>query len=146
MVSRTTNPAGHESILVPSEGYSTRILKIQPETPPQSAPLQILAGFKPSWRILNFTDFQVTCLNGGRGCEVQGGLNPMHPPEEFLKHAAECKLTAKLARDPASKAAWSQMAERWLQCAELAQRKSLTARYATPVGRSRRPSPAWRHL
>jgi hypothetical protein len=33
--------------------------------------------------------------------------------EEFLKHAAECKLTAKLARDPASKAAWSQMAERW---------------------------------
>jgi hypothetical protein len=70
----------------------------------------------------------------------------MHPPEEFLKHAAECQLTAKLARDPASKAAWSQMAERWLQCAELAQRKSLTARYATPVGRSRRPSPAWRHL
>ena len=31
----------------------------------------------------------------------------MHPPEEFLKHAAECQLTAKLARDPASKAAWS---------------------------------------
>jgi hypothetical protein len=38
----------------------------------------------------------------------------MHPPEEFLRYAAECKLTAKLARDPASKAAWSQMAERWL--------------------------------
>ena len=74
----------------------------------------------------------------------------MHPPEEFLKHAAECKLTAKLARDPASKAAWSQMAERWLQCDELAERKSLTVRltvrYATPAGRSRRPSPAWRHL
>ncbi len=70
----------------------------------------------------------------------------MHPPEEFLRHAAECKLTAKLARDPASKAAWSQMAERWLQCAELAERKILTARYATPAGRSRSPSPAWRHL
>ncbi len=70
----------------------------------------------------------------------------MHPPEEFLRHAAECKLTAKLARDPASKAAWSQMAERWLQCAELAERKSSTARYATPAGRSRSPSPTWRHL
>lgn len=66
----------------------------------------------------------------------------MYAPEEFLRHATECKLTAKLARDPASKAAWSQMAERWLQCAELAERKS----YATPAGRSRRPSPAWRHL
>src|SRR5439155_1821169 len=52
-------------LLVPSEGYSTGILKIQPETPSQSAPLQILwtvlAGFRPSWSILNFTDFQVTC-------------------------------------------------------------------------------------
>jgi hypothetical protein len=66
----------------------------------------------------------------------------MHPPEEFLRHATEWKVTAKLARDPASKAAWSQMAERWLQCAELAERKS----YATPARRSRRPSPAWRHL
>jgi hypothetical protein len=70
----------------------------------------------------------------------------MHPPEEFLRHATDCNLTAKLARDPASKAAWSQMAERWLQCAELAERKSSTARYATPAGRSRSPSPAWRHL
>jgi hypothetical protein len=62
----------------------------------------------------------------------------MHPPEEFLRHAAECKLTAKLARDPASKAAWSQMAERWHQCAQ---------RHATPppAGRSRSPSHAWRH-
>ena len=65
----------------------------------------------------------------------------MHPPEEFLRHAAECKLTAKLARDPASKAAWSQMAERWLQCAELAERKSSTARYATPRGAIPQPLP-----
>ncbi len=104
------------------------------------------AGFEPSWPILNFTHFQVTCRNGSRGVRSSRSPNPMHPPEEFLRHAAECKLTAKLARDPASKAAWSQMAKRWLQCAELAERKSLTARYATPVGRFRRPSPAWRHL
>src|SRR6266446_4704429 len=81
---------------------------------------------------------------GVGGVRSSRSSNPMHPPEEFLRHATECKVTAKLARDPASKAAWSQMAERWLQCAELAERKSSTARYATPAGRSRSPSPAWR--
>jgi hypothetical protein len=56
----------------------------------------------------------------------------MHPPEEFLRHATDCKLTAKLARDPASKAAWNQMAERWLQCADLAERKSYATGEAIP--------------
>ena len=50
----------------------------------------------------------------------------MHPPEEFLKHAAECQLTAKLARDPASKAAWS------LGFNVLNWRNAKASRHATP--------------
>jgi hypothetical protein len=42
----------------------------------------------------------------------------MNPSEEFLRHAADCQQMAKFTRDPASRATWSRMAERWLQCAE----------------------------
>jgi hypothetical protein len=69
----------------------------------------------------------------------------MNPPEEFLKHAADCTQMAKFARDPLSKATWSRMAERWLQCAELAKRQSLSARYI-PAKQLRRPIPNWSHL
>jgi hypothetical protein len=51
----------------------------------------------------------------------------MHPPEEFLRHAAECELMAKFARKPEDKATWKQMAERWLRCAELFTQESLAA-------------------
>ena len=44
----------------------------------------------------------------------------MNPSEEFRKHAADCQQMAKSTRDPASKATWSRMAERWLRCAEVA--------------------------
>ena len=37
----------------------------------------------------------------------------MHPPEEFLKHAAECELMAKFARKPEDKATWNEMADRF---------------------------------
>ncbi|HET9245423.1 MAG TPA: hypothetical protein VFO15_06435 [Xanthobacteraceae bacterium] len=43
----------------------------------------------------------------------------MNPPEEFLRHAADCQRMAKFTRDPASRATWSRMAERWLRCAEV---------------------------
>ena len=43
----------------------------------------------------------------------------MNPPEEFLRHAADCERMAKFTRDPASKATWNRMAERWLRCAEV---------------------------
>jgi hypothetical protein len=43
----------------------------------------------------------------------------MNPSEEFLRHAADCEQMAKFTRDPASKATWSRMAERWLHCAEV---------------------------
>jgi|RhiMethySRZTD1v2_1073278.scaffolds.fasta_scaffold83752_5 hypothetical protein len=45
----------------------------------------------------------------------------MYLPEEFLRHAADCLQMAKSTRDPASKASWSHMAERWQQCAKNAE-------------------------
>jgi hypothetical protein len=48
----------------------------------------------------------------------------MNPSEEFRRHAAECQQMAKFTRDPASKATWNRMAERWLHCAEVFQRES----------------------
>jgi hypothetical protein len=67
-------------------------------------------------------------LCGDRDGVFKETKSPMHPPDEFLKHAAECKQTAKFARDPQSKATWNQMADRWMRCAELANRQFLEAR------------------
>jgi hypothetical protein len=39
---------------------------------------------------------------------------------EFRKYAAKCHKTAKLAKDPETKALWRRMEERWLLCAKLA--------------------------
>ncbi|MGA7486078.1 MAG: hypothetical protein WBW74_03935 [Xanthobacteraceae bacterium] len=47
----------------------------------------------------------------------------MNPSEEFRKHAAECQQMAKFTRDPASRATWSRMAERWMRCAEVFQQQ-----------------------
>jgi len=41
-------------------------------------------------------------------------LSPINPSDEFLRHAADCQQMAKFTRDPASKATWRRMAERWL--------------------------------
>ncbi len=51
----------------------------------------------------------------------------MNPSEEFRKHAAECAQMAKFTRDPASRATWSRMAERWMRCAEVFQQQSAMA-------------------
>jgi hypothetical protein len=43
---------------------------------------RVPAGLTPSWPILNFTDFQVTCRDGGRGAFVAGvlgGLTSANP-------------------------------------------------------------------
>ena len=79
---------------------------------------------------------------GGRGTRVSV-MTPMNPPEEFLKHAAECELMAKFTRDPKNKAAWSRMAERWLRCAELFTSQSLAAHSRTPAKPHRKPTPGW---
>jgi len=49
--------------------------------------------------------------------------------DKFLKHAADCEQMAKFTRDPASKATWNQMAERWLRCAERFKTESLAAHH-----------------
>jgi hypothetical protein len=62
----------------------------------------------------------------------------MNPSEEFLRHAADCQQMAKFTRDPASKATWSRMAERWLDCAERFKTESVAA-HRNPAKRHRRP-------
>jgi hypothetical protein len=47
----------------------------------------------------------------------------MVPREEFLRHATECESMAKFSRDPENKKIWRRMAERWIRCAELAQKQ-----------------------
>jgi hypothetical protein len=54
----------------------------------------------------------------------------MDVSEEFRKHAAECKRMARTTREREEKKVWSQMAERWLVCADNADRMT--------------PPPAWR--
>jgi hypothetical protein len=63
----------------------------------------------------------------------------MNPAEEFLRHAADCQQMAKFTRDPQSKATWTQMAARWLDCAERFKLQS-TAVGRGPTRRQRRPS------
>lgn len=53
--------------------------------------------------------------------------SPINPSEEFLRHAADCQQMAKFTRDPASKATWRRMAERWLHCAEVFQSQQSAA-------------------
>jgi hypothetical protein len=45
----------------------------------------------------------------------------MDTAAEFRKHAANCNDTAKVPKDPESKALWSRMPERWLLCDKLAE-------------------------
>ena len=40
--------------------------------------------------------------------------------QEFQKHAVDCELMAKLARDPESKTQWRELASRFRQCANRA--------------------------
>src|SRR5262245_55662016 len=58
------------------------------------------------------------------------GDGAMNPPDEFLKHAADCEQMAKFARDAESKATWKRMAERWRRCAEKFTSESLAAHQA----------------
>ena len=70
----------------------------------------------------------------------------MHPPDEFLKRAAECERMAQFTRDRGSKATWRRMAERWHRCAELATSASLAAaHHSGEPTRNRRPAPGWAH-
>jgi hypothetical protein len=46
----------------------------------------------------------------------------MITPENFRSFAADCEAMATVARSPESKATWGQLAARWNQCAEIAER------------------------
>ena len=61
----------------------------------------------------------------------------MYLPDEFLKHAADCRRMAKVARDQASKATWRKMSERWAQCAEWARNEYFLASNAAWTRRHR---------
>ena len=70
----------------------------------------------------------------------------MNPPEEFLRHAADCKVMARLARSPEDKATWSRMAERWMRCAEWFTSQALAAHRDASAKRHRKPTTAsWAH-
>ena len=62
-------------------------------------------------------------------------MTPINQVDEFLKHAAECNLMARATRNPASKATWNRMADRWLQCAERAKNQKAAAPARVPLRR-----------
>lgn len=44
----------------------------------------------------------------------------MLPAQEFRAHAEECRRIAESTRDEEDRRVWNGMADRWLQCARLA--------------------------
>jgi hypothetical protein len=69
----------------------------------------------------------------------------MNPPDEFMKHAAECEMMAKFTRDPQSRATWNHMAQRWVRCAELFNKQSSAAHHSPAARRHRRAAPEAAH-
>jgi hypothetical protein len=69
----------------------------------------------------------------------------MNRPEEFLRHAADCKLMARFAQGRADKAMWNRMAERWMRCAELFMTESLAAQQQAPAERDPARIPKFAH-
>jgi hypothetical protein len=67
----------------------------------------------------------------------------MNPAEKLRKFAAECQAMTKFARSPESKATWSCLAARWVQCAELVERHSSAAMLNRMGKRHRRPALSW---
>ena len=76
------------------------------------------------------------------GSKTANRATPMHPPDEFLKRAADCMNMAKFSRDPESRAMWNRMAERWRRCAERFAGENSAAHDHSPK-RYRKTAPAW---
>jgi hypothetical protein len=55
--------------------------------------------------------------------------------EVFIRHAAECEYMAKRSRDPQNREVWRRMAERWIRCAELAERQSQPSAKTSAYGK-----------
>jgi hypothetical protein len=69
----------------------------------------------------------------------------MVPRDEFIRHAAECESMAKVSRDPENKKIWRRMAERWIRCAELAQKQDPFPQGSSKMKLLRRSARAWAH-
>jgi hypothetical protein len=67
----------------------------------------------------------------------------MNPSEKFVRFAAECELMAKSMQTRESKSVWMLMAERWLRCAALYNRKVSAAREAHLAKRRRASADKW---
>jgi hypothetical protein len=55
----------------------------------------------------------------------------MSPAEEFRRHADECRKIAKSTVGLEEKTAWNRIADRWLRCAEQAEREDAAANTMT---------------
>jgi hypothetical protein len=62
----------------------------------------------------------------------------MTPSEQFLRFAAECDFMAEFTHDRENKPVWHRLAERWVRCAELAERQSVALHDARRRKRTRR--------
>ena len=54
----------------------------------------------------------------------------MTTPETLRNFATDCQAMAKIARSTESKVTWGQLAARWNQCAEIAERHAYAEREA----------------
>ena len=70
----------------------------------------------------------------------------MNTSEKFLRFAAECEFMARFTHNPENKTVWSDMAERWLRCAELFDRQSSSAHCDSSTKRRREPAHNWGSL
>jgi hypothetical protein len=55
----------------------------------------------------------------------------MNTSDRFLRFAAECEVMAKFSRTSENRAVWNGLAERWVRCAKLMDRKD--SEYYTPL-------------
>jgi hypothetical protein len=69
----------------------------------------------------------------------------MNTSEKFLRFAAECKFMAQFTHNQKNKTVWSDMAERWLRCAELFDRQSSSAHHGSSAKRRQKPTRSWAH-
>jgi hypothetical protein len=70
----------------------------------------------------------------------------MNTAQKFLRFAAQCDVMAQSSRDLENKTVWSEMAERWLRCAALVDRESVSAHYGGSTKQSQKTAAhSWTH-
>jgi hypothetical protein len=67
----------------------------------------------------------------------------MNPVEEFRNHADECRAMARSIKDLKSRVEWNSLAERWLRCAEVAERAMAEATAAADRYNRTRKTKQW---